>query len=126
MENHHLATARQIWSNKTAYQKKTGQHPHPGVHTIHSIKAGLLAYLHSPLPAFPCIAQWHWGRFVRFTAAGAAPDCLGNDLKISYPKSPDFPFHSGAQTARQRTEIEWVVYLKAQATGKQKIYGIGI
>ena len=63
----------------------------------------------SSVLAFPCIAQWRMNKFVRLTAAGAAPDW--REMHIS--RVTGFPFHPPADkqegTMRVRGECTLIV-----------------
>ena len=64
------------------------QPPTPrGTHLVSLRPVFWLTFIRSPrLPGL--LAQWHIADFVRFTAAGAAPECS----KDCSQRSPDFPF----------------------------------
>ncbi len=65
--------------------------PHPGANTTPLVtgrSSGSPSSSSANLPG--CGHPVAWSRFVRLTAAGAAPECLG---RACSPRSPDFPFH---------------------------------
>lgn len=89
--------------------------PSPRGHTNHT--TGPVFWLAVILlgPPSRADAQWRRGRFVRLTAAGAAPECS----EAIAPKSPDFPFHSGRQIARRSTRIA----ARSLAAGRRRRQG---